>query len=76
VLRAGAWHTVTLCVDAVGGWMRTYVDGAPSATVQAAQLCRDGQYALRGRIALFFEVPSNRSYDACRIRISPPSDCE
>ena len=42
-----AWHTVTCVVDAVGGVLRTYVDGREVAECKAAKLCKDGQHALK-----------------------------
>ena len=48
------WHTVTCAVDAVGGSMRTYLDGEHVAEVKASKVCKDGEHALKGRLAVFY----------------------
>ena len=52
--RAHQWHTITCTVDCVGGVVRTYVDGREAAECRSAKVCKDGQHALKGRLALFY----------------------
>jgi Ca2+-binding EF-hand superfamily protein len=63
-VKDGVWHTVHIAVDTVGGTMKTFCDGEAVATVQSGKITKDGQFALRGRVALFFKLnesnPHNR----------------
>jgi hypothetical protein len=43
-------------VDTVAGTIKTYCDAEPVATIQSAKITKDGQFALRGRAALFFKT--------------------
>jgi hypothetical protein len=57
------WHTIQVVVDTVSGTIKTYCDANPVVTIQSAKITKDGQFALRGRAALFFktnESDSNR----------------
>ena len=53
-VRANTWHALSMSVDAVGGIVRTYIDGEETAVVRNPKICKDGQHALKGRLALFF----------------------
>jgi len=58
------WHTIQVVVDTVSGTIKTYCDAEPVVTIQSAKITKDGQFALRGRAALFFKTnepnPGNR----------------
>ena len=43
--------------------MRTYVDGREVAECRSAKVCKDGQHALKGRVALFFERQRSTNVD-------------
>jgi len=60
-LKPNTWHAISMTVDAVSGVVRTYVDGEDGVTVRSSKVCKDGQFALKGRLALFFG--GNRSYE-------------
>ena len=62
-VTARAWHTLTCAVDCVGGAVRTYVDGREVAECRSAKVCKDGQHALKGRVALFFERQRSTNVD-------------
>ena len=49
------WHTITVTVDTVAGCMKTYCDAELVATIQSGKITRDGQFALRGRVALLHQ---------------------
>mmetsp|Transcript_31091 Transcript_31091/g.65529 ORF Transcript_31091/g.65529 Transcript_31091/m.65529 type:complete len:557 (-) Transcript_31091:1956-3626(-) len=49
----GAWHTVSCVVDAISGVLRSYIDGVFVSECKAAKVCKDGQHALKGRLAIF-----------------------
>jgi len=51
----GTWHTITVTVDTVAGCMKTYCDAELVTTIQSGKFTRDGQFALRGRLALLFQ---------------------
>jgi len=53
------WQTISCTVDAVGGVMTTYVDGELVASICSADVCKDGQHALRHRLALFYMKDQN-----------------
>jgi len=48
------WHTVTMTVDTTANMMRTYVDGEQSLELTSPKVGRDAQFALKGRLALFY----------------------
>jgi len=50
---ARSWVVLTHCVDTVSGVTRTYVDGVEATEYRAPQCCKDGQHALKGRLAVF-----------------------
>jgi Ca2+-binding EF-hand superfamily protein len=54
-VMSGTWHTITVTVDTVAGCMKTYCDTELVATIQSGKITRDGQFALRGRVALLFQ---------------------
>ena len=45
-----------MVVDTVSGTIKTYCDAVPVVTIQSAKITKDGQFALRGRAALFFKT--------------------
>jgi len=53
-LTKNTWVAVSIAVDAIGGVVRTYVDGEESTVVRSNKICKDGQWAIRGRMALFY----------------------
>ena len=53
-IEAGRWCAISIAVDAVGAVVRTYVDGEEGVTIRSPKICKDGQWALRGRLALCF----------------------
>ena len=53
-LEAAKWCACTFTVDTLNGIIRTFVNGEESAVVRSPKICRDGQHALKGRLALFF----------------------
>ena len=55
-VRLNEWHCITATVDLTTGVMCTYLDGRLAATVKAQQLCRDGQHAIKRRLALFWSA--------------------
>ena len=52
---AREWHSLAFVVDTNAGSARTYVDGALSVEAQSTKIARDGQFALKGRVALLWE---------------------
>ena len=53
-VRANTWHALSISVDAVAGVIHTYIDGVPASAVKVSKICKDGQDALKGRLALFY----------------------
>jgi len=53
-LKESTWHAISISVDAVVGVVRTYIDGEEAVTVRSPKICKDGQFALKGRLALFY----------------------
>jgi len=45
-----------VAVDTLAGTIKTYIDAQLVATVQSSKVTKDGQFALRGRMALFFKM--------------------
>lgn len=54
-VEAGQWAAISVSVDAIEGVVRTYVNGEEAATIRSPKVCKDGQDALKGRLALFFD---------------------
>ena len=52
--RRARSNRATAAVDAASGVLRTFVDGHEGVTIRHSRICRDGQFALTGRLALFF----------------------
>lgn len=71
-LRHREWATVTITVDTTANLMRIYVDGEQSVEIISPKVGRDGQFALKGRLALLY-ARSRRDdddvdYDAVYVR--------
>ena len=54
-VSAREWHSLAFVVDTNVGAARTYVDGALSVEAQSTKIARDGQFAIKGRVALLWE---------------------
>ena len=50
------WNTIQVVVDTLAGSIKTYCNAQPLSTVQSSKITKDGQFALRGRVALFFKM--------------------
>lgn len=71
-LGSREWATVTITVDTTANMLRAYVDGEQSVEITSPKIGRDGQFALKGRLALFY-ARSRRDdddveYDAVYVR--------
>ena len=53
-IKESTWHAISISVDAVTGVVRTFIDGEETVTVRSPKICKDGQFALKGRLALFY----------------------
>merc|ERR1719159_1630323 len=58
-MRPNTWHALSMSVDAVGGVISAYVDGELAATIRSSKVVKDGQDALKGRLALFWGARSS-----------------
>jgi len=54
-IEAGEWTAISVAMDAIEGVVHTYVNGEEVATIRSPKICKDGQDALKGRLALFFD---------------------
>ena len=61
-VASNGWHALSCAVDNVAGVLKTYVDGVEVAEVRSAKVCKDGQHALKGRVALFYALGNKRNY--------------
>ena len=53
-VRLNEWYAISASVDTLAGAMHVYVNGQLSCTVKGAQLAKDGQHAIKRRLALFW----------------------
>jgi len=67
-VASGQWTAVSFAVDTIYGTIRTFVNGEESAVVRSPKICKDGQHALKGRLALFFARADRPSGDRMYIR--------
>ena len=69
-VKINEWFAISACVDTVVGTMLTYINGQLASTIKVAQLCKDGQHAIKRRLALFW---SKDDADGGWARSRPPS---
>jgi len=67
-VASGQWCAVSFAVDTIYGTVRTFVNGQESAVVRSPKICKDGQHALKGRLALFYSRADRPSGDRMYIR--------
>lgn len=65
---SGQWCAVSFAVDTIYGTIRTFVNGGESAVVRSPKICKDGQHALKGRLALFYSRADRPSGDRMYVR--------
>jgi len=58
-VKANKWHALSIAVDAVSGVVRIFLDGEEGITVRSSKVAKDGQFSLKGRLALFFGSRAN-----------------
>jgi hypothetical protein len=64
-IRLDEWFTISASVDTAAGVMLTYVDGRLASTVKGIpELCKDGQHAIKRRLALFWTKEADQYSDA------------
>jgi hypothetical protein len=64
-VRLNEWCAISASVDTLVGVMHVYVNGQLSCSVKGPQLSKDGQHAIKRRLALFWTKESEASPDEC-----------
>ena len=89
-MRLNEWCAISASVDTLVGVMHVYVNGQLSCSVKGPQLCKDGQHAIKRRLALLWTKDDDPSPEECayvrsvavhsvvldaeQVRTTPPPD--
>ena len=64
-MRLNEWCAISASVDTLVGVMHVYVNGQLSCSVKGPQLCKDGQHAIKRRLALLWTKDDDPSPEEC-----------